>query len=246
MLMLFWQSAVYLSAVRSSAWNYAETKPLRQPIWFGSFHNSGPRSGKFITEPRASILLAFLLLVGGALFYMGRKYAPLMERVQWADPLHRFLPVHSIMGSPDPSARAAAVLVREADAVERQDINGALALWAPDGVIVDFDFKPESNREDRTWTGMEQLRARYVREFEERHYESLRHLNLSVQMRGDEAIITDDLAAVFDTGSGVRRVYLRRSDRWVLRKDGNEWRIKRLETNRAAAPALSQSTSKEH
>jgi cellulose synthase/poly-beta-1,6-N-acetylglucosamine synthase-like glycosyltransferase len=244
-LMLLWQAAVYFAAVRSSSWSYAEAMPQAQRTWFKSFHNLGHRVGKFISEPRAVATLVLLLIFITGLFYIGRRNAPLMERVRSADPLRQFLPANSIVQSSDPVVQVAAALMREADAAERQDINAALRLWAPDGVIVDADFRSTPNAEDRSWTGMEQLRERYIREFQERRYESLRHLNLSVQINGNEAIVTNDLMAVFETDNVLRRLHLPGSDRWVFRKDGNAWRIVRLEVNRTAFTDLSVSAGEE-
>jgi glycosyl transferase family 2/SnoaL-like protein len=242
-VLLLWQSVIYLSAVRSSMWSYAEGRPPRRRVWFQSFHNIGPRTGRFVTEPRAAITLVLVLAVTVALFYIGRRRAPLIERVHAVDPLHQYIPAVSLNRASDPVTISAAVLVNEAEAARLGDVEAALRLWSPQGTVIDADFKPRPGPGDRTWTGIEQIRERYVREFEQRHYESLRHLNLNVEVFPDEIVITNDLSAVFESENTIQHIQLPRKDRWVLRRVGNDWKIVRLEVNLAAAspgPALAK------
>jgi cellulose synthase/poly-beta-1,6-N-acetylglucosamine synthase-like glycosyltransferase len=234
--LLLWQSVIYFSAVRSSIWSYAEARPPRRRLWLQSFHTAGPRTGRFITEPRVAVTLVLALAVVVALFYMGRRRAPLIERVHAVDPLQQYIPAASLNQTSDPATVSAAVLVNEAEAAKRGDVEAALRLWSPQGTIVDADFKPEPAPGDKTWTGVEQVRARYVSEFAQRHYESLRHLNLNVKVSPDEIVITNDLSAVFESENTTQHIQLPRKDRWIVRRVGDDWRIVRLEVNLAPAP----------
>jgi hypothetical protein len=84
------------------------------------------------------------------------------------------------------------------------------------------------------WLGGEAIRRRYEEEFRLRRYRRLRHLNLAVTFRGDdEATIVNDLDATIETDQQAARVLLNRTDRWTFRRTGEEWRIVKLEVNRA-------------
>lgn len=224
-VLLLWQTVIYFSAVRSSAWSFAESQPRRQA--------PAKRRGRLITELRAATILVVLLAVTAALFFVGRERAPLLERVQWADPQRQFIPTRSLIAKPDPAAQIVAVVLEEADAARRGDVGRALQLWAADGTIVDAAQTGVLDGSDRVWSGAAQLRARYVREFQQRRYESLQHLNIRVAIDGDTAIVTSDLSAAFWSGTTFQRVKLRDNDRWTLRRDAGQWRIVRLEVNRA-------------
>jgi cellulose synthase/poly-beta-1,6-N-acetylglucosamine synthase-like glycosyltransferase/ketosteroid isomerase-like protein len=239
-LMLIWQSVTYLSAVCSSVWSYLESRPPGHEAWFYNFRNLGHRSNNFITEARGAVSVLILMFAVAGLYYFARISAPLMERIQWADPLHRFISARSVNRSSDLEASSAAVLVQEAEAAKRGDVDASIRLWAPDGTVVDANFKPQANGGDRTWRGISQIKQRYVQEFQERHYKSLYHLNLRVEMRDDEAVIINDLSAVFQSEGATHHVSLSKSDRWVLRRTPEGWKIARLEVNRVSSPSARQ------
>jgi ketosteroid isomerase-like protein len=147
--------------------------------------------------------------------------------------LHQFLPAATLI-PPTREERAAAVLVSEAAAAKTTDIDTALALWAPGAVIIDENFTPGQPGDDRVWRGQDAVRERYVGEFRERSYISLRHLNLDIRVDGDRAVIMNDLDASIRHGPTGRleKVKLPRSDRWELRESGGRWEIVKLEVNR--------------
>jgi cellulose synthase/poly-beta-1,6-N-acetylglucosamine synthase-like glycosyltransferase len=230
--LLLWQAATYLAAVRTSAWSYFENRPPTLFRFRLAFSTSGYQWGRFITEARAAVLLVLIAVLFGSVFYLGRKYAPPSERIELADPLKRFLPAGSVL-RPSEEELAGAALVQEADAAQHGNVNAALSLWAPDGVIIDVSDSLQLDEPSHVWRGMDQLKQRYLWEFEERHYESLRHLNLRIAVHGDEAVILDDLDAVVETYGKTEHLHLPRTDKWVLRREGTDWKIERLEVNRA-------------
>jgi cellulose synthase/poly-beta-1,6-N-acetylglucosamine synthase-like glycosyltransferase len=230
--LLLWQAATYFAAVRTSAWSYLENRPPNVPRFLSAFRTSGYQWGRFITEARAAILLMLIAVLLASVFYFGQGHAPTSERIEWADPLNRFLPARSVL-RPSEEERAGAVLVQEADAARHDDVDAALKLWAPDGVIMDVSNSLLPGESSRVWKGIDQLKDRYRWEFRERRYESLRHLNLSIAIQGNKAIILDDLDAVVETYGKTEHLQLPRTDKWMLRREGMEWKIERLEVNRA-------------
>ncbi|MBI1954896.1 MAG: nuclear transport factor 2 family protein [Acidobacteria bacterium] len=166
------------------------------------------------------------------LFYISVINAPVGERLMRADPLAQLLPARTLL-SPSPEEQAGAALVREGDAARRGDVASALALWHPEGVIVDTNFTPAVKADDRVWRGTAELKQRYHDEFRQRLYRQLKHNNLRIRADGDEVVIVNDLHAVIEQGESVQRVELPATDRWVLRKVDSEWKIVRLELNRA-------------
>ncbi len=220
--LLLWQGAIYLAAVRSSFWSYFEYNPVSISRFKLAFRNVGHQVADMITEVRAAILLSVLVAGLAMLFFFGKEYAPEFERVQIADPMDQFLPVRSLL-EPREQEIAGALLFQEAVAAQQQDIDAALRLWAPNGVIDDGKFS------GRIWKGTDQLKERYVREFSEREYISLHHTNMQIEIDGDNAVIINDLIAVYESGGKRQRIHIRQSDKWTLRRAGDRWQIVRLE-----------------
>jgi cellulose synthase/poly-beta-1,6-N-acetylglucosamine synthase-like glycosyltransferase len=229
--LLFWQASTYLAAVRTSIWSYFENRPPNTPRFLSLFSNSGYYWGRFITEFRAATLLLIIAALVGGVFFIGRQQAPLSERIELADPLNKFLPARSVL-RPSEEEQAGAALIQEANDARQGDVAAALKLWDSDGVIVDASDSSVAGASARVWKGLEELKQRYLWEFSERHYESLRHLNLKISVHGNEAVILDDLDAVVETHGEVQHLVLPRTDKWVLRREGADWKIVRLEVNR--------------
>jgi cellulose synthase/poly-beta-1,6-N-acetylglucosamine synthase-like glycosyltransferase len=220
--LLLWQAAIYLAAVRSSFWSYFEHNPVSISRFKRAFRNVGHQVADMITEVRAAILLGALIVGLSFLFFFGKENAPEFERIQIADPMEQFLPARSLL-VPREREIAGALLFQEAVAAQQQDIDAALRLWDPNGVIDDTKFS------GRVWRGTDQLKERYVREFSERQYISLHHTNMQIEIDGDNAVIVNDLHAVYDSEGKRQIIHIRQSDRWTLRRTGDRWQIIRLE-----------------
>ncbi len=234
--LILWQAYVYLAAVRSSLWSYAEGRAraadARRPV----LETLGRTVGRFVTEPRLALGVGLACLALGALFAVAVRRAPPEERIYRANPRGDLIAAPTVLPVREVEA-VGATLVRESDAARRGDVEASLALWASDGVIIDRNFTPDDASDDRTWSGTAGLRARYATEFAERRYRALRHLNPRVTVRGDTAVIVNDLDAVVADAGGVRRVGLARTDEWTLRRRGAGWEVVRLEVNRSPAGA---------
>lgn len=236
-VLLGWQAAIYLSAVATSLWDYRQRRDHAVQGHLG-FRTLGPTVGRVLSERQMALWVVLGVLIAGALLYYADRRAPVLERVYRADPLQQFVPAPSVL-QPNREDLAGAVLVLESDAAQRGDVAAALALWSPDGVIIDHNFTSADPGDDRIWRGLAQLHARYRREFRQRQYVELAHLNLRIKIEGDLATITNDLDAVItDARTGkTERVQLPQSDRWVLRQVDGRWQVQRLEINRAERAA---------
>jgi cellulose synthase/poly-beta-1,6-N-acetylglucosamine synthase-like glycosyltransferase len=226
---LAWQAMLYASAARTSLWNYQSYRIATTPAIRGT---TGDRPGA-MPEFRlaSSVTIAVAMFVG--LFWVAVVFAPTLERVWRSNPMGNFLDAQTLL-PPTPEALVVRQLVREADAARRQDVDTALTLWDPSGVIRDYAFTQENPDDDRVWSGREEIRRRYEQEFRLRRYKSLRHLNPVVTFQGDRAAtIVNDLDAVIESDSHPAHVVLDKTDRWTLHRVGNEWRIVKLEVNRA-------------
>jgi cellulose synthase/poly-beta-1,6-N-acetylglucosamine synthase-like glycosyltransferase len=238
LLLLVWQAAIYLSAARTSVWNYLEGRaPALLPAGRRSYRSLGHVWGRFTGERRAAAWAAAGIAAVTVLFYLGLSRAPTAERIMRADPLGQFIGNRSLV-VPSLDELAGAALILEADAARRSDVERALRLWDPDGVIVDANFTPGDPTDDLVWRGTRELRERYQREFRDRRYLRLAHRNLRIVLSGDTAVIMNDVDAVFESGGELRTVSLPESDRWVLHRTNGEWRFVRLELNRARVPGI--------
>lgn len=243
-VLLLWQSTIYMSALITSTWDYRERRG-KAPGRAG-FRTVGYALGRLITErPMAAVVVLSVALLGQILF-LAISRQPAMEKIFHADPLRQFLPVPSLL-PPSRNERAAAVLIAESSAAQGGDLEGALALWHPDGEVVDQNFTPDRPEDDRVWRGKEAVRGRYLREFRERTYVSLQHLNLSIHMEGDLMVIENDLDAIIlrDPLGRSERVLLRRADRWELREENGRWQIVKLTVNRTPRSAAPQQSPKD-
>ena len=89
--------------------------------------------------------------------------------------------------------------------------------------------------DDVVWRGIDEIRERYTREFEKRRYYALRHDNLRTEVKGDTAVVYDDLIATVSNNMRLESVRLANTDRWVLHRSGNgRWVIVELNLNRAS------------
>ena len=234
--LLGWQALIYFSALRTSIWSY-QAHPERQPrfLW-RDYHTTGPRTGPFVPEWRTAVAVAGIGLVIALFFYVALRSAPTIEMAMRGDPLRQHTLVSRLI-RPSPKGAAGALLVQEAEAVQKGDIRRALELWDPAGVVHDNNFTPSDSADDRIWEGLSGVQARYEAELEARRYRRLRHRNLTIEIRGDEAVIQNDLDALIETPTGAYSVQLPRSDRWFLKQQGGRWRVVRLEINRSPADA---------
>ena len=194
-----------------------------------------------VTERQTAFWIGIAGVLLAQLMYLAVARAPVLERLFWTDPLKQFIVPTSAL-SVDNKAKAASILVVEADAARRGDVEKALALWHRDGSIVDENFTPKDKSDDRVWKGLDGLRERYQEEFGKRHYLSLFHPNMHVSLNGDDVVIVNDIDAkiVDSLSSDPQHVRLRQSDRWQLRYIEGKWQIIKLEVNRAPKGSTAQ------
>lgn len=208
--LLAWQGLIYTCTLLCTLWDYHQRRlqlPVARPIW----QMGGYPIGRSLIEPRtASWVLAGLLALAGS-WYIAR--APQIERLFRSASLNQFVHAPSVLPATRVE-RAGAVLVSETEAVKRGDLEGALARWADDGVVVDENHRtPDDARDDRTWRGIAQVPERYIEEFGSRRYRRLRHIAPRVDIEGDTAAIVNDLDTEVEDTSGRRsRIRLAQSD----------------------------------
>jgi cellulose synthase/poly-beta-1,6-N-acetylglucosamine synthase-like glycosyltransferase len=236
--LLAWQTIIFGSAIRSSLWNFHACRHTSR-LWpqSFSFRTVGHRMGFFEGEWKLARLHGVAVGAAAGLFSVAVLFAPTLEQIWRLDPLDRLLPFHSLL-PPTSGDAAAAALVREADAVQRQDLKSALSLWYPQGVIRDDRFTPDRTDDDRVWAGLDNIRERYLEEFHERRYRRLSHQGITVtQIAPDQVVIVNDLDAVIETESGIEHVRLPKTDRWTFIRRNGRWCIAMLEINRVRIPA---------
>jgi cellulose synthase/poly-beta-1,6-N-acetylglucosamine synthase-like glycosyltransferase len=236
--LLAWQAIIFGSATRSSFWNYRASRTVSAP-WPQrfNFRTIGHRIGFFEGEWKLARLHGVAVGASVALLSVAILLAPTLEQIWRLDPLDHFLPMQTLLPPTNRDA-AAAALMREADAVQRQDLPSTLSLWDPRGVIRDERFTPDTLDDDRLWQGLDSIRERYVEEFRERRYRWLDHQSISVTLvNPEQAVIVNDLDAIIETVSGIEQVHLPKTDRWTLVRKNGRWRIAMLEINRVPIAA---------
>lgn len=239
-MLLVWQAAIFLAALLTSLWDYLARRetPAKPRFVFNTLDSV---LGPMVTERQTAFWIGIAGMLLAQLMYLAVARAPVLERLFWTDPLKQFIVPTSAL-SVDNKAKAASILVVEADAARRGDVEKALALWHRDGSIVDENFTPKDKSDDRVWKGLDGLRERYQEEFGKRHYLSLFHPNMHVSLNGDDVVIVNDIDAkiVDSLSSDPQHVRLRQSDRWQLRYIEGKWQIIKLEVNRAPKGSTAQ------
>jgi cellulose synthase/poly-beta-1,6-N-acetylglucosamine synthase-like glycosyltransferase len=230
--LLAWQASIYGSAPVCSWWS-AESERRSAPRPFGeTSRTSGLRIRSMMREGRAAVpaLAVLLLLVG--LFVAAVRLAPESERLFRAPALSPAHLAAEWTAAPDP-VQARAVVYSEGRAAMHGDVDAALALWEPDGVIIDQRNTVTDSTDDIVWSGRDQIRRRYEKEFAERHYDFIAHDVASIAISGDRAVIVNDLRADIRTPVGRQQIFLNRGDRWTMKREPDGWRIVELVLNRA-------------
>jgi cellulose synthase/poly-beta-1,6-N-acetylglucosamine synthase-like glycosyltransferase len=230
--LLIWQASIYGSASVCSWWSLESERLSTARPYPESSRSSGLRFRLMMREGRASMaaLAVVLLLVG--LFVAAVRLAPETERLFRAPVLSPARVATEWTAAPDP-VQVRAVVFSEGRAALHGDIESALALWEPGGVIRDLRNTPRDSADDIVWHGLGQIRLRYEKEFSERRYQSLAHEAASVVVEGDHAVVVNDLRADIQTSFGRQQVFLSRGDRWTMKRGPDGWRIAELILNRS-------------
>jgi cellulose synthase/poly-beta-1,6-N-acetylglucosamine synthase-like glycosyltransferase len=230
--LLLWQSLIYLSAGVSSFWGRRSEMRVLHPGYLISPRTTGQRFSSMITDRRVAWGVTGIVALGALVFYLAASLAPEEERIFRTNPEHMaFIPATAM--NPQPEALIKAVQYFEREAALDGNVEAALALWDPQGVVRDENYTPSDPTDDRVWVGLDGVRRRYAEEFAKRRYLSLEHIEASVLIEGDRAVIVNDLRARIRTPAGIQRVYLSRGDRWTFTRGDKGWRITELIVNRA-------------
>ena len=230
--LLCWQSVIYICAPLSSIRGHRSELRLLHPAYLSSPRTTGQRFSSMITEWRGAWGVVGLLALGVLVFYFAVSFAPEEERIFRTNPEGlAFIPKALTDASPEILIKA--VQYFEKEAALDGNVETALALWDPHGVVRDENYTASDPADDRVWVGLDGVRRRYTEEFAARRYLSLVHADASVIIEGDRAVVVNDLQAVIETPMGIQRVFLSRGDRWTFTKGEKGWRITELIVNRA-------------
>lgn len=230
--LLVWQAVIYGSALLVSAWSRASEQRSLRPAQAASWRTRGQPVASMISARRAAGATAAIVIAGVLLFVLGVRLAPEGERIHRTSVARASVIPAEMLEAP-PEAEVKATLFFEKEAALLGDVDAALRLWEPDGVIRDLANTPDDPSDDRVWAGSAALRRRYEEEFARRRYLSLSHSSASVVIEGNRATVVNDLIAEIETPTGRQQVALARSDRWELVRGAHGWRIHELLVNRA-------------
>jgi hypothetical protein len=229
--LLVWQGFIYGSALVVNHWSDRSEKLTTNPILFRTSRTTGERFRAMVTDRRAAISLVSVSGLLALLFYLAVTNAPETEQVYRTNPLHLPVISHSLINNPPESHIKAKIFLEERAALAR-DIEAAVTLWSPDGIIRDANYTPEDESDDRVWIGLSGIRNRYEEEFHIRSYASLTHQNLSTFIEEDSATVVNDLNATIESNGKIQKVFLSKGDRWIFRVENGEWKITSLTVNR--------------
>lgn len=231
--LLIWQALIYAAAPVSSLWSYRSEAQSLQPAYAASSsRTTGLRFSSMISDRPVTQALFGSAVTAFALFYFAVTLAPEQEQIFRANPLQTPMVAPALITTPT-ATQIKAVLFLEEQSALNADVDQAMRLWGENGVIRDANYTVGDERDDRVWTGVEEIRKRYVQEFSQRRYLSLAHTDASVFIEGDRATVVNDLRAEIQTDTGIQTVFLSRGDRWTFTKQRDGWRITELIVNRA-------------
>jgi len=231
--LLVWQALIYAAAPLSSLWSYrSEARGIHLAYAAASSRTTGLRFSSMMADRPVVRGLSGMAVGVFVLFYLAVTLAPEQERLFRANPHQTPLVAPALITTPT-ATQIKAVLFLEEQASLKADVARAVQLWDRNGVIRDANYTVGDERDDRVWTGAEEIRQRYIQEFSQRRYLSLAHTDASVFIEGDRATVVNDLRAEIQAETGIQTVFLSRGDRWTFTKRSDGWRITELVLNRA-------------
>jgi cellulose synthase/poly-beta-1,6-N-acetylglucosamine synthase-like glycosyltransferase len=229
--LLLWQAIIYSSAFRATTWSVASAARLVHPEYLEGSRTTGRRTTSMVTERRPLRWILTASAATAVLFVLAVKLAPEEERAFRANP-HQTPVIGGELTKSSPEGQVKSIVYLEGKAALDADIDAALRLWDPGGVIRDAHYTLADSSDDRVWRGQEAIRERYRKEFGQRRYLELSHSDASVIIEGNTATLVNDLRANILTPNGIQSVFLSKGDRWVLRREDGTWRIMDLVVNR--------------
>jgi ketosteroid isomerase-like protein len=128
--------------------------------------------------------------------------------------------------TPQPASNDEAIrqlILLEGQGVVSQDIDGLMALWAPDAVITDAKHTPANPDDDARWQGRDAIRERYVVLVFPGNPASAEAKDIQIVIDGDRAIATSTTNIGGETSPG--------GDRWAFAKREGRWWITELTYN---------------
>jgi cellulose synthase/poly-beta-1,6-N-acetylglucosamine synthase-like glycosyltransferase len=236
LVLLTWHALIYGSSVQAVAWSLVTPDDARARERASRIMD---RLGAFVTETRPVAVMGTAVLVLLILFVAAIRLAPLEERMYRTDPAGIIIGGGELLPH-TPSDEVATIVFLEEQAALNGDIDAALALWHPEGELIDANGTPDNRSDDIVWRGVAEIRRRYEQEFAARRYVALQHERLAFTTDGTTAMVVNDLRATYVTDAGMRSIYLVGSDEWTLVRDGRQWRIQRLVVNRSSSAVQRQ------
>lgn len=129
----------------------------------------------------------------------------------------------------DAETAIAALLRGEGEKVVAQEIEGLMALWSDQGVVVDAKHTAADTSDDQLWEGADAIRHRYVRLVFPGAPALAQPADLQINLSGaDRAEVT----ATTQIGEEVSKA----GDRWLLERVDGCWVILSLTYNLEPAP----------
>ena len=128
--------------------------------------------------------------------------------------------------TPTPASDEEAVaqlLNAEAESVVSQDIDRLMEIWHEDGVITDANHTPDNPSDDRVWSGLADIRERYVNEIFPSAPSSATHPDAELTIEGNTATAITTTTIGIDHAPG--------GDRWTFSKTDGRWLITSLTFN---------------
>jgi len=183
-----------------------------------------------VSDRRASTAVFGGIIGLCMLYYFSVKLPPESEVITRTNPFNRPLISHQLINNP-PQVLVKARIFMEEDSALTKNIDQALSLWAPDGVLRDANYTPNDPGDDHVWRGLDEIRQRYRKEYALRSYITLHHEDISTFFESNEAVIVNDLSAEILMNGKRQKVFLSKGDRWVFRLIDGEWKIVELTVN---------------
>jgi ketosteroid isomerase-like protein len=230
--LLGWQGFMYAAAPICSAMGMKSEARAMHLDYLAASRTTGQRSSSMVSGRGAAWAIAGLAALALLSYVLAVRLAPESELAYRATPLEAGL-VPTRIGPPADASAVRAALYFEKDAALRGDVEAAMKLWSPVGVVRDANYTQDDPSDDTVWVGLDQIRRRYVQEFSRHQYLGLQHSDASVFIEGDTARVDNDLHATIRTPTGIQQVFLSKGDRWMFVRDQNGWRIRELVMNRA-------------
>lgn len=118
---------------------------------------------------------------------------------------------------PTEQERITQLINNEAEWTLQKDIDKIMTLFVDNAYVTDVQG-------GKTWIGLENIRQRYEWIFSHQNFTYLRHVDIKIAVKGDDAFVTCATEGLYND-RGTRYIIHNEGERWILKQIDGNWKV---------------------